>query len=199
MDLRASSSATSTSTSSTSCCAAGIASAACGVFDAGCGGGRNLVYLLRQGYEVFGNDASADGNCARCGPSPRRWRRPARRLPPRGHRGHLVRGRLGRRRDGQRRAALRPRRCPLRGHGAGPVAGAEAGRPVLRAAGVDHRHGARRRCRAPLRASGGGVTACRTAPTATWSMPRPSSTGPPAWAASCSTRSRPPSSTTSGR
>lgn len=27
------------------------------VFDAGCGGGRNLVYLLREGYEVFGNDA----------------------------------------------------------------------------------------------------------------------------------------------
>ncbi len=30
------------------------------VFDAGCGGGRNLVYLLRQGYTVFGNDASPD-------------------------------------------------------------------------------------------------------------------------------------------
>ena len=30
------------------------------VFDAGCGGGRNLVYLLRQGYKVFGNDASAE-------------------------------------------------------------------------------------------------------------------------------------------
>ena len=30
------------------------------VFDAGCGGGRNLVYLLRQGFEVFGNDASAE-------------------------------------------------------------------------------------------------------------------------------------------
>jgi tellurite methyltransferase len=29
------------------------------VFDAGCGGGRNLVYLLREGYEVFGNDADA--------------------------------------------------------------------------------------------------------------------------------------------
>lgn len=29
------------------------------VFDAGCGGGRNLVYLLRQGYEVCGNDADA--------------------------------------------------------------------------------------------------------------------------------------------
>jgi tellurite methyltransferase len=27
------------------------------VFDAGCGHGRNLVYLLRQGYEVFGVDA----------------------------------------------------------------------------------------------------------------------------------------------
>jgi tellurite methyltransferase len=26
------------------------------VFDAGCGGGRNLVYLLRNGYEVAGND-----------------------------------------------------------------------------------------------------------------------------------------------
>jgi SAM-dependent methyltransferase len=30
------------------------------VFDAGCGGGRNLVYLLREGYEVCGNDADAD-------------------------------------------------------------------------------------------------------------------------------------------
>jgi tellurite methyltransferase len=27
------------------------------VFDAGCGGGRNLVYLLRQGFEVCGNDS----------------------------------------------------------------------------------------------------------------------------------------------
>ena len=26
------------------------------ILDAGCGGGRNLVYLLRQGYEVFGVD-----------------------------------------------------------------------------------------------------------------------------------------------
>jgi tellurite methyltransferase len=30
------------------------------VFDAGCGGGRNLVYLLRSNYEVCGNDADAD-------------------------------------------------------------------------------------------------------------------------------------------
>jgi tellurite methyltransferase len=30
------------------------------VFDAGCGGGRNLVYLLREGYEVSGNDADAN-------------------------------------------------------------------------------------------------------------------------------------------
>ena len=27
------------------------------VFDAGCGGGRNLVYLLRQAIDVCGNDA----------------------------------------------------------------------------------------------------------------------------------------------
>lgn len=31
------------------------------VLDAGCGGGRNLVYLLREGYEVFAVDASAEG------------------------------------------------------------------------------------------------------------------------------------------
>jgi tellurite methyltransferase len=29
------------------------------VLDAGCGGGRNLVYLLRNGYDVCGNDADA--------------------------------------------------------------------------------------------------------------------------------------------
>ena len=30
------------------------------VLDAGCGSGRNLVYLLRSGYDVFGADADAD-------------------------------------------------------------------------------------------------------------------------------------------
>lgn len=30
------------------------------VLDAGCGSGRNLVYLLQAGYEVFGSDASPD-------------------------------------------------------------------------------------------------------------------------------------------
>lgn len=29
------------------------------IFDAGCGQGRNLVYLLREGYEVFGADADS--------------------------------------------------------------------------------------------------------------------------------------------
>jgi SAM-dependent methyltransferase len=29
------------------------------ILDAGCGGGRNLVYLLREGYEVFGVDRDA--------------------------------------------------------------------------------------------------------------------------------------------
>jgi len=30
------------------------------VLDAGCGGGRNIQYLLREGYEVFGVDISAE-------------------------------------------------------------------------------------------------------------------------------------------
>ena len=30
------------------------------VLDAACGGGRNLVYLLRTGFEVFGTDANPD-------------------------------------------------------------------------------------------------------------------------------------------
>src|SRR3984885_15380241 len=30
------------------------------VLDAGCGGGRNLVYLLREGYECFGVDQSVE-------------------------------------------------------------------------------------------------------------------------------------------
>lgn len=34
------------------------------VFDAGCGGGRNIVYLLREGYDVRGADASADAIAA---------------------------------------------------------------------------------------------------------------------------------------
>lgn len=34
------------------------------VFDAGCGSGRNLVYLLREGYEVFGVDEDAQAVAA---------------------------------------------------------------------------------------------------------------------------------------
>jgi tellurite methyltransferase len=34
------------------------------IFDAGCGSGRNLVYFLRQGYEVFGVDADAQAAAA---------------------------------------------------------------------------------------------------------------------------------------
>src|SRR3979490_383675 len=30
------------------------------VLDAGCGSGRNLVYFLRSGYEVFGADAEVE-------------------------------------------------------------------------------------------------------------------------------------------
>src|SRR5262252_3541168 len=31
------------------------------ILDAGCGSGRNLVYFLREGYEVFGADADPQG------------------------------------------------------------------------------------------------------------------------------------------
>ena len=34
------------------------------VFDAGCGGGRNLVYFLRAGYDVRGIDSDAGAICA---------------------------------------------------------------------------------------------------------------------------------------
>jgi SAM-dependent methyltransferase len=34
------------------------------IVDAGCGGGRNLVYLLQSGYEVFGADADASAIAA---------------------------------------------------------------------------------------------------------------------------------------
>jgi SAM-dependent methyltransferase len=34
------------------------------IFDAGCGSGRNLVYFLRQGYEVFGVDADSQAVAA---------------------------------------------------------------------------------------------------------------------------------------
>ena len=39
------------------------------ILDSGCGGGRNLVYLLREGYEVYATDIDAQRWRA-CG----RWR-----------------------------------------------------------------------------------------------------------------------------
>lgn len=44
------------------------------IFDAGCGSGRNLIYLVREGYEVFGVDA--DPYAVEC------TRRVAAPLPP---------------------------------------------------------------------------------------------------------------------
>ena len=38
----------------------GVSSPGMRVLDAGCGSGRNLVYLLREGYEVFGADGDAE-------------------------------------------------------------------------------------------------------------------------------------------
>lgn len=34
------------------------------IFDAGCGGGRNLVYFLREGYDVYGVDADPNAVAA---------------------------------------------------------------------------------------------------------------------------------------
>ncbi len=34
------------------------------IFDAGCGGGRNLVYFLREGYDVYGVDADSSAVAA---------------------------------------------------------------------------------------------------------------------------------------
>jgi len=36
------------------------------ILDAGCGGGRNLVYFLRSGYDVYGVDASREAVAAVC-------------------------------------------------------------------------------------------------------------------------------------
>src|SRR6185295_15266414 len=44
------------------------------VLDAGCGGGRNLAYLIREGYDVYGADADAS--------AVRAVRELARQLPP---------------------------------------------------------------------------------------------------------------------
>ncbi len=52
------------------------------IFDAGCGSGRNLVYLLREGYEVFGVDADERAVAAA--------RRLARSAPPENFRVELL-------------------------------------------------------------------------------------------------------------
>ena len=48
------------------------------VLDAGCGSGRNLVYLLREGYEVFAVDRTPRSSSTST-PSSRRSRRAASR------------------------------------------------------------------------------------------------------------------------
>ena len=65
------------------------------ILDAGCGHGRNLVYLLREGYEVFGADADPRaidavrqiGSIAGAWPS-------AGQLSRGGRRSHVLPGRL---------------------------------------------------------------------------------------------------------
>ena len=70
------------------------------VLDAGCGSGRNLIYLLRSGYEVFGADADPEAVegvrrlAASLAPGS-----PCKQLSHRSHRGYVVSGCLRRRRD----------------------------------------------------------------------------------------------------
>ena len=90
------------------------------VLDAGCGAGRNLVYLLREGHEVFAADEDPHAVDA--------VRRLAARLAPRLPASNF---RVRRRRHQQRRAAFRTRPRSFRWDARGVVARAGAGRPVL--------------------------------------------------------------------
>ena len=75
------------------------------VFDAGCGGGRNLVYLLGHGYDVCGNDAIRMRS-PRCARWPHRCRLAANSISRRADRADLVSRRTCRRRDVERGPAF---------------------------------------------------------------------------------------------
>jgi SAM-dependent methyltransferase len=83
------------------------------VLDAGCGSGRNLIFLMRAGFDVWGVDESEEAIAA--------VQRLATELTPR----------LDERCNLERRAALRARRQPLDGHGPRDVESARAGRHTL--------------------------------------------------------------------
>ena len=149
------------------------------VLDAGCGDGRNLVYFLRRGFACFGVDrdpaaiAQVRALAAQLAPQ----------LPAENFRaGELDRLPWDAASDGRRRLQRGPAFCAATSTHFdrmvdGDVARARAGRPVLRAAGVEHRpRGRGRRRRA-------GACGCPTAPIASSSTKRCCSSGPSGWAA----------------
>jgi hypothetical protein len=73
------------------------------IFDAGCGGGRNLVYLLQQGFEVFWRRFRSAGRRGVYAVLRHLWRRRFRgQLPPGEHRDDVVSERIRRCRVQQR-------------------------------------------------------------------------------------------------
>ena len=148
------------------------------VLDAGCGSGRNLVYLLRAGCEVFAADSDAAAVEA--------VRRLAGELAPRSSVNEFSRGagraddvprRVRGRRHQQRRAPLRARRGALGRDGRQHVAGAEAKRPSVCPAGY-RRSGSRTKS-ARVAA---GTSFCRMARNAIWSTKPVCSRVPSGWA-----------------
>ena len=102
------------------------------VLDAGCGYGRNLVYLLREGCEIFALDADADGvEHVRQLSASLRTGLAGGELPGRVHRAHAISGRVCRCSDLQFSAPLCPRRAAFPGHVGGALASVEAGRDVV--------------------------------------------------------------------
>src|SRR4029453_18776014 len=108
------------------------------VLDAGCGSGRNLIFLMRAGFDVWGVDESEAASAA--------VQHLATELAQEGA-SETISGRAGGvdvpryRLDGrcnlERRAPLRARRQPLAGNGPRDVESARARRPAFRPAS-DH-------------------------------------------------------------
>ena len=86
------------------------------VLDAGCGSGRNIVYLLRSGYEVFGVDADPNAvQAVRQLASEGRTEPRLRQFPRGADRRDHVSGGLRRRRAQQRGSPFCPRRRAVHG------------------------------------------------------------------------------------
>ena len=149
------------------------------ILDAGCGSGRNLVYFLREGYDVLRRRRGCAGG--------------GEHSPPRGIPGARSAGRTTSAWKPSKRCRFptafadvvlssavlhfaRGRRA-VSGDAAQHVAGAETGRPPLLPPGIFHRHG---RPDAAHRRHGGSC--CPTVRSATWLTRSCWSSSPKSWA-----------------